>query len=384
MTYAQKAVGTREQNSFTSTKSIESYIGASISLKGSAYALSGSFEAITSYSETESTSVSSAMIGITAETGELSLSQTLECRGPDSFSAHFLAAVGARPVKIDSPKESASWAAYTTFFETFGTHVVTSVTLRARYGLWESNETYSESSQSTLNIKACAMIEGISPVTPGWSSPGCAAYTSDQKRQALQDASYTFKEIVGGSDDARKALIVETTPKTMSDFLNSSTSNEPILNEYTSIWALLAYAYAGNSSDKLAMRQRGLNMEAAFEGYLAFTCPYLTTSFGAPIEEFQALAPDTTGLVRYQCWNKKTGCMSDDDCHLGGVGTSCYCYGNGCIDVNGRDFVRAGQSGSFNEGVNNACYFHFAAHCNCNLDWQDPAQGNRAIWDQTV
>ncbi|MDP2324238.1 MAG: hypothetical protein Q8N51_09450, partial [Gammaproteobacteria bacterium] len=91
------------------------------------------------------------------------------------------------------------------------------------------------------------------------------------------------------------------------------------------------------------------------------------------------------------CVVSKTGCRSNDSCHLGGAGSVCYCYGPECIDtgdqVSGtnmhRDRVRGDQSGSYDQGVNNSCYYKFIAHCNCDTAWSGGLP-ERALYRQSA
>jgi len=138
--------------------------------------------------------------------------------------------------------------------------------------------------------------------------------------------------------------------------------------------------------------QRAVNLQAAYDGWTATGCPKAADSRGTT---YQAMAIDSTtaqGISVYKCAVSKTGCRSDDDCHLGGAGSVCYCYGAGCIDQGAnilgststfRDKIRGSQEGSYNEGVNNACYYKFIAHCNCDGNWAG-GLSDRNIYQQSV
>merc|ERR1712048_120020 len=153
-------------------------------------------------------------------------------------------------------------------------------------------------------------------------------------------------------------------------------------NGYLPIWDTLVTFYQvacsknGAASDDCKHVQRAYNLQAAYQGWLAVGCPRKETRNGHVYQTMAVTDPSAT-FKSYQCEAAKTGCYSNDDCHLGGAGSVCYCYGETCIDTyetipgtnEKRDVVRGSKSDHYNSGVNNACYYHFIAHCDCNYDW---------------
>lgn len=119
---------------------------------------------------------------------------------------------------------------------------------------------------------------------------------------------------------------------------------------------------------------------------------------GVDLRRF-VLVDDDPNVPGYECQLAPEGCRGDNDCHIGGAGSTCYCYGNSCVDT--RDtgdprhrvkvgyryntqvgyryhlpqphisqqearFVKRVYDGSSSwSGVNWSCHYHVGIYCVC-------------------
>ena len=87
----------------------------------------------------------------------------------------------------------------------------------------------------------------------------------------------------------------------------------------------------------------------------------------------------------FQCVLINKGCHSDYDCHIGGGGFVTYCYGSSCYDYKSPSFgkkaknviIRQSQQGSYDEGINDSCYYKADITARCNYGFFDKV----VIWN---
>jgi hypothetical protein len=168
--------------------------------------------------------------------------------------------------------------------------------------------------------------------------------------------------------------------------------DEPVSYGYEPIWETLISLYQvkcnhGNkTSEDCKNMQRGYNLQAAYEGWLAVGCPKVVTTNGLVYQQM-TIADSSSDFATYQCELARTGCYHKSDCHYH---TGCYCHGESCIDggdeVTGtgirRNKVRGVKSGKWDTGVNKACYYSWGAvHCECHYNWSGGLRA-RQLWVQ--
>lgn len=364
----------------SSTQQLVRNLQAQTSISGDykslSFSMEGTVSASTGFSLSQDSTISTSVMEKSFTNGVIDLTKNSECQGPTALSEQFLKSLQELPVSITDPSSFNSWQPYVSFLKAFGSHVVVQLSIGAKFQKWGSIASSSVASQETLQAKACFEVEGTSG-SSGWSVETCAGYYEDEKRAASQVSANSKTNIVGGTASTRAALLNENNPKTLADFINSAANaDEAIAHRFTSIWDIVSFAFINDAS----MLQRSENLRAAYDGWMAFGCPLLHSGT-VTYQKFQAMPGSVGEVVKYGCWNKKQGCSSDDDCHLGGAGSVCYCYGNSCIHVDStnRGVVRTGQTGSYDQDINNSCYYKFFAHCNCDT-MKIVGLGDRFIW----
>ena len=401
--FSEVAQATRDFNFRHDTASTMSSMSTEANVSGSYdqldLTLDATVKTATGYDATTTTDIQALTLDVTFQRGVLDFIQDGDCWSADNLTTEFVDAFKALP-NVKSPHLAASWAPYVAFLRAWGSHIMVQQTLGSRFQQWESTRAASKVSQKTLAAKACANVEGVTATDGGWSVKGCAAYSDDERRSSLSVSTNQAQNILGGTVETRQALLKDVSKDSLDAFIDSADeADEAILHKWTPVWVLLAKVYGSvcSASDKsgCADMQRALNLEAAYEGWLAVGCPQVVArKQSIQYMRVASTAPDT-GLQTYGCWAKKEGCIADADCSNGGaIGTVCYCYGGGCVEkdkaqpINNpkaptgyRNKIRSDQSGSQASGVNQSCWYPFLASCRCEAG-KRVGLGNRYLWLQ--
>ncbi len=368
-----------------------SYNTGVLSMSGTAQAMTGSTSDIT-------TAFHTTHMDIEVVTHVVDFQQSSTCFSESNVDSSFLTRFKSLAlISGDDVAADATWSPHVEFLKDNGSHVMMQQQIGSRFQQWESSTSSDSQISTTLQIKACAEVEGTGS-GGGWSVSSCGGYSSDQKQTALQTQSQSTRLILGSTDSARSALTKAVNQQTLDAFIDGADQGtEAIRFIFKPIWELLigiyepACATAGTGSDACNNLQRAVALQAAYEGWTAIGCPQAKTTGNSVYQAMRTSGPTSLGIYTYECWVAKTGCLSDDDCHLGGAGSVCYCYGSGCLDtgdaISGtsmyRDKVRGDESGSYDEGVNNSCYYHFLAHCDCDTGWSG-GLASRNLYQQSA
>jgi len=114
------------------------------------------------------------------------------------------------PIEIEKPWQKTSWEAYNSFLKTYGSHVITSVTLGESFRQMtfaESSESYSE---RDFEVKSCLSLAG--PTSAGEVGfKACADITKSEKSKASQINTSDKVFVLGGNPDARNKLLDQET-----------------------------------------------------------------------------------------------------------------------------------------------------------------------------
>lgn len=396
------SVSAAEQNNraFKDTDSMEKFVNDVVAAAeiGGSYntallSTQGTVQTMTGNESVLAKTFHSATLDINVVTHAVDFLQSNECFSEDNLADGFLEEFEALASVLE-PSLEGSWSPYESFLRTFGSHVMMQQQIGSRFQQWESSMSSSSDILDTLKIKACAEVEGTT-LGGGWSTEACAAYSSEEKNQALKAESESRRVILGGTQETRAALTKAVTQESLNAFVDSADEGQsPVRFIFEPIWQLLSKVYQPACAESPGSRacenlQRASNLQAAYEGWMAFKCPRLETANHIVYQEFQRDAASSQGIWTYRCWAKKTGCNDGGvDCHMSGS-SYCYCHGPSCIEVGDsvagageyRDRQKGEDSGRSNEGANNSCNYHFIAHCNCDHDWAGGLP-DRSIWTQ--
>jgi MAC/Perforin domain len=392
--------------------------GISTSGSGISAAISGLSLAATANANYESSSLNtsdsaSVSLDYVLLDAVVDLNQTMECWSRENLTPDFLSAFEALP--INDPKwagEGSSWADYRVFLQSWGSHVQVKQELGSRLQILESEKTSDQVDSQVLKAKVCFSL-GYASV----NVPVCSDYNNTQKNTASTRDTLEKIYIVGGNRDLRNRLIAakpgQFSSEDVSAFINSAgTADQPIAFKYRPVWELLMDVYRSacvTSKDSNACQhfQRAVNLQAAYEGFLAYNCILNRTTSadrqqpGLFVQGMIALPPNGNGIVYYACKQTKAGCSNDNDCNAGTGGSGwpwdpkwqhCFCEGSGCISTQlipytnqYRSIVKTrepdkGKANS-NVGVNDSC--RDDSSCTCNTAWAGSEQ-EREIWNQAT
>jgi hypothetical protein len=357
------------------------YKTSTLTVQGTAQVMTGSSSDIT-------TAFHSVTLDVTTLTGAVDFKQDATCFAASNIAPEYLKDFEALAlIAEDQVGNAASWDGYVQFLKTNGSHIMMQQQLGSRFQQWESSTSTTSSIARTLSAKACADVEGLGTGeagSTGWSVSTCASYSKEEREKAQKETADSTKIIDGGTAKTRAELKQGVTKARLGAFIGSAESaDQAVAYTFKPIWELLDSIYAsacaagGKGSAACANVQRARNLQAAYEGWTAVSCPELKS--GSLVYQTMAIeGTSSLGINTYKCTAAKTGCRASGDCHLGGaLGGVCYCYGNTCLDtgkkVSGTDQsrteVRGKQSGSYDKGVNNSCYYKASVHCACQNGW---------------
>ncbi|OPX95998.1 MAG: MAC/Perforin domain protein [Syntrophorhabdus sp. PtaB.Bin006] len=359
-----------------SMEKLSSYVMAEADLSGSyhtaALTVKGSVEAMTSSSSNVTTTFHSTHMDINVTTHSIDFQQDSTCFSESnidkSFLNHFESLALIDPSQVGS---ASSWQPYVQFLSDQGSHIMMQQQIGSRFQQWESSVSTEYDLENKLKAKACAQVEGTQG-GGGWSVKGCAAYSKEDKEKALKTSSKSLNVVLGGTGTSRANLTKEVSKANLDAFIDSATKGDQATRFiFKPIWDLLISIYTppcsrdGKGSKACANLQRAVNLQAAYEGWTAIGCPKEVDGKQQVYQTMKVSGNTTLGINTYECWLSKTGCRSDDSCHIGGWGSVTYCYGPDCIDSGeqipgtkmSKNKVRGNQEGSYKEGVNNSCYY---------------------------
>lgn len=371
-----------------------SYQSAALSMSGTAKMMSGQRSDIT-------TTFHSTHMDITVVTHSIDFQNDSRCFSQANLDLNFLTRFQSLAlIAPGQERNSASWDPYVKFLKDQGSHILWQQLIGSRFQQWNSSNSTDSDIAATLQIKACAEVEGTSG--GGWSVSTCGGYSSEQRQKAMRAQTESRRVILGGTDTTRNALTKDVNKQNLDAFIDSSLEgNQPVRFVFKPIWDLLygiyepACATAGKGSAACNNLQRAVTLEAAYEGWQAVGCPPQPDGRGWLYQWMRVAGTTSQGINTYECMVSKMGCYTDDECRLGGAGSVCYCYGQSCIDEGDpikdptrdtplfRGRVRGSREGSYNEGVNNSCYYTWGPQCKCNTGWSGGLP-LRAIYSQSA
>lgn len=370
-------------------------IGINMSFPIASLAFGATFRTVTGEETTAEKEVSTGLLDISLVSGMLYVHEDSSCWGPENLKKAFRDQFSSLPVTIDPANED-HWSLYSSFIKRWGSHVAMKRDFGSRFQQWTSMSDLQEENFKFLKVKACVEVEGTTPANPGWSFNGCSSY-DNQTRQKARDYDFrSERKIVGGTPETRNRLVAPggLTEENMDAFIAASAeSNEPIETRWRPLWDVLLGFYASHcASDDCADYQRALNMQAAFEGRMATACSRETFTGPGGETAYQEMRtqPGGSKITRYACWALREGCNQDSDCHIGGAGSVCYCYGESCIAAAGapigpplrpearRNIIQFSKDGDYDVGANRSCRYRVPVQCGCNGDFAR----DRYLWRQ--
>jgi len=292
----------------------------------SSYTLGVSLQVATKSKSSETNKVSGMSLNAVAINEKILVRRGCLEGDEASLTDRFLADLEDLPAKIEEPWEKSSWEPYNSFLKTYGSHVITSVTLGASFRQMifaESSKSYSE---RDFEVKSCLSLAG--PTAAGeLGFKACADITESEKSKASQISTSDKVFVLGGSLDTRNKLLDQET-RSVEEIqkLLDEASDEPSSIEHTfvAIWNILQSRFQTGSPNHI----RGLNLEYYFLGFLNYGCTYVKGG-KVQIQKFDYSASTTKTSPEFECSLAKQGCQTNNDCHYKPIW--CSCHGKSCV-----------------------------------------------------
>ena len=331
-----------------------------------------------------------------------------DCWSLSNLSPSFLAAFESL-AEIDpaTVSEDSAWQPYRDFLNNWGSHIQVKQEQGSRVTLWESSTSTDTLTTNDLEAKLCYDLGALAG-----SVGACNNYNTSQRIAASQNSTNKTIYILGGDSETRAALVnayartESVDQNSLDNFMNAGKfSVSPVKFGYIPIWSLLTQLYQPTCTASTKVQaacknyQRALALQAAYQGFMAYSCYKAVDSTNNPFQKMIALPANSLGITSYACHESKSGCRRDKDCHYHDDGlfgwsvvTGGYCYGSGCITAqqipgtSSPSLYRAAQKTSDNSndphlGTNASCSND--ATPACNTDWEGGAL-ERDIWNQAV
>ena len=271
--------------------------------------------------------------------------------------------------KIEKPWEKFSWERYHSFLKTYGSHVITSVTLGGSFRQMTFAESSKSYSQRNFEVKSCLSLAG--PTNAGEGDLKACSDISESEKSIASEMSTSDKVFVlGGSLDTRNKLLDKKTRswEEIQKLLNEANKHpSSIERTFVAIWNIFQRRYKPGSSNHI----RALNLEAYYLGFLNYGCPYILSIGGeVAIQKFDYTASTTERFAafdrtkrslkispEFECTLAKEGCHNSKyDCHYKPIWCSCH----------GRSCVRYKSETQDNGAVKETAY----ANSNSNWGWK--------------
>ena len=342
------------------------------------------------------------------------LNQNTSCWSVDNLDPGFLSSFEALP--INDPKlaaEASSWADYRNFLRSWGSHVQVKQELGSRLQILESEKSTDSVDTQTLKAKICFSLGYAA-----FDVPACLDFSASEKVTASTKDTVEKIYIAGGNSQTRNKLISSRVgmfnSEDVSAFINSASNGDQAIGfKYRPIWELLMDVYRSScvtTKDNNACQnfQRAVNLQAAYEGFLAYNCILNRTASADPnqpglfVQGMIALPANGNGITYYACKQTKAGCSNDNDCQAGKlfdglefepIFKQCFCEGAGCITTQSiagtnqfRSIIKNREpnksTANSDIGVNDSCR-DGGLSCTCNTSWAGGEQ-EREIYNQAV
>ena len=290
-----------------------------------------------------------------------------DCLVSAPLDEEFLQAFTNLPVKVEDPSLSSSWYMYNNFIETYGSHVTKRISQGSRLTRYVFSKSNEKISMKEFLIKTCATLKML-------HIKACANFTDGDYDKVASLATSEGLVVRGGSTETRAKLMVNVTNELLVEFLKEANlTDEPVTEQYHSIWDLLKSRYLGTEHFVKA-----INLQSYYHGYLATGCQ-LSVANRVVLRRF-VLVEDDPNVPGYECQLAPMGCRGDHDCHLGSFAMTCNCYGYGCVnthstpdprhDLQKGRYVKTSKDGSSSfVGVNWSCRYQVGIYCTCDKTW---------------
>ena len=246
------------------------------------------------------------------------------CLNTLPLSKALLADFEKLPVKVADPNNKNDWLPFDSFLQKYGSHIVTEANRGSRLRQWTFASSTEKYTERDFGVRACV---DLSDDTGSLDVSACSNITSEEKETVKKMTMSDTLVLKGGTSETRAKLREKRSAEDIQEFMKEAeTSPGNVLYKFTSVWQILKERYLGSNDDDLA---RSLNLEAYYSAVLDFGC---TATKDGSVRLRWMEQNSASKMPDFSCKIAALGCQSDDDCHIGGSGSVCYCYGSSCVE----------------------------------------------------
>ena len=314
---------------YSSTKSFYSKMAAAAGLDASlesTFTLGATLNSVIQKTHSNESQVSGMALNVRALTEKILVKKDcLDNVETSTLTKRLVKDFEKLPLEFKHPMLANSWKAYNVFLETYGSHVITSVTRGASLKQTTFAESSKSYSQRDFQVKSCTKLAGPAGATK--VGVGVCTNVSKSEESKASDMNTVDKLIVkGGTKETRNKLMKERSEELIEKLLNEAgESDASVEHTFGSIWAILQSRFDFGSENYI----RAVNLQYYYLGFLNYGCRF-KESRGVHLQKFDYTRGSSKESPEFECSLAAEGCHHPDDCGYK-VGIWCACKGKSCV-----------------------------------------------------
>ena len=314
---------------YKSTKSFYKHMAAAAGLEASlesTFTLGATLNSVIQKTESKESEVSGLTLNVRALTEKILVKKDcLDNVETSTLTKRLVKDFENLPLAFAHPWVANSWKAYNVFLETYGSHVITSVTRGSSIKQTTFAESSKSYSQRDFQVNSCIKLAG--PVSATKVGVEACANVSKKEESKASDMSTVDKLIVkGGTKETRNKLMNDRSKELIEQLLNEAgESDASVEHTFRSIWDIMQSRFDTGSENYI----RAINLQYYYLGFLNYGCRF-KESRGVHLQKFDYTRGSSKESPEFECSLAAEGCHHPDDCGYR-VGIWCACRGKSCV-----------------------------------------------------
>ena len=316
---------------YKSTKSFYKHMAAAAGLEASlesTFTLGATLNSVIQKTESKESEVSGLALNVRALTEKIWVEKDcLDNVQTSTLTKRLVKDFEKLPLAFAHPFLANSWKAYNVFLNTYGSHVITSVTLGSSVKQTTFAESSKSYSQRDFQVNSCIKLAGpVSATKVGVEA--CANVTENEESKAKNIDTVEKRFVKGGTKETRNKLLNDrsASEELIEQLLNEAgESDASVEHTFRSIWDILQSRYDTGSENYI----RAINLQYYYLGFLNYGCRF-KESRGVQLQKFDYTRGSSKESPEFECSLAAEGCHHPDDCGYR-VGIWCACRGKSCV-----------------------------------------------------
>ena len=314
---------------YASTKSFYKHMAAAAGLEASlesSFTLGTTLNSVLQKTESKDSKVSGLALNIRALKEKILVEKDcLDNVETSTLTKRLVKDFEKLPLAFAQPFLANSWKAYNVFLETYGSHVITSVTRGSSIKQTTFAESSKSYSQRNFQVKCCIKLAG--PVSATKVGVEACANVSKKEETKASDMNTIDKTVVkGGTKETRNKLTNNRSKELIEKFLNEAgESDASVEHTFRSIWDILQSRFDTGSENYI----RAINLQYYYLGFLNYGCQF-KESRGVYLQKFDYTRGSSKKSPEFECSLAAEGCHHPNDCRYR-FGIWCGCKGKSCV-----------------------------------------------------